>query len=350
MIFYVAAVAALALWGVRVELKGFHADYIEKEQIQPIKGIFILLILLSHFSKYAALDTLIDRLGTYLFSKIGQCVVAAFLFYSGYGVTRKILRDGEAYLSTFLQKRVLKVYVQFVLAVLLYLALGLLLGNSFSVPQVLLSLVGWESLGNENWYIFCILLLYLFTWAAFSLCKNQDRALLMVTALTLAYIVAVWHLRHQYFWINSALCYVAGMYYARYQREIEGWVMANNRQYFLALLAAAGLFVLTRLFFKRSVYLWNLITVSFALTGVLLTMKVKVRSRFLAYCGTHLFSLFMLHHLPMIALQETLLAANQYVYFLTSVLITFALSYLFDLTVPRLWAPIQRRLLGGGAA
>ena len=56
-----------------------------------------------------------------------------------------------------------------------------------TLPQFLLSLVCWESIGNSNWFIFAILVLYLITTASFLLVrKNRWGAAAVATLLTVA--------------------------------------------------------------------------------------------------------------------------------------------------------------------
>ena len=43
-----------------------------------------------------------------------------------------------------------------------------------SLSRILLSLIGWKSIGNSNWYMFDILLLYVLTYVAFKVTKKQD--------------------------------------------------------------------------------------------------------------------------------------------------------------------------------
>ena len=56
-----------------------------------VNGIFVALILFSHFSQYINEWIKIDSLIFSIYSELlGECVVATFLFYSGYGLMEQI--------------------------------------------------------------------------------------------------------------------------------------------------------------------------------------------------------------------------------------------------------------------
>lgn len=158
MILYVAAVAALALWGSDFGTKeGYFRDYISLKAIQPIKGIFTLLIIVSHFVTYTTLSGPLDN--TYLLLKryLGQMVVVPFLFYSGYGVIESFNKKGVAYIHTMPFQRIFKVFLQMNMALVPFWLIKIAQGNTYSIREILLVCVGWSSIGNSNWYIFAIL-------------------------------------------------------------------------------------------------------------------------------------------------------------------------------------------------
>ena len=135
--------------------------YLSKETTSTINGLFIALVFLSHFSQYST------YMSNYVGQRLGQLIVVMFLFYSGYGCMVQYMAKGRAYLQTFPKKRVLSTLVNFGIAVAIFVVVGLLLGKSFSIKQVALSFVCWDSVGNSNWYIFAILLCYLAFWLVF---------------------------------------------------------------------------------------------------------------------------------------------------------------------------------------
>lgn len=78
-------------------------------QTTCIKGIFVVLIFLSHSCQYIDTKTLpFFRLYLLLGSILGQLIVAPFLFYSGYGVMEQIKDKGESYVDQMPKKEYLR--------------------------------------------------------------------------------------------------------------------------------------------------------------------------------------------------------------------------------------------------
>lgn len=211
MILWVVLVAVLALWGLRFSGRSFHKDYLSKDATQPVKGIFILLVFVSHFSQYITVDGPLD-IAYILFRKaLGQMVVALFLFYSGYGVTVSFRRGGMVYLKRFPLQRLGKLHLQMIFAILLFWGTNLILGTHPGVLQVLLSTVGLDSLGNSDWYILAIFLCYLASFVSFLLLRKRPYlAAAMITALSCACILVLRQGREAYFY-NTFLSYAAGV-------------------------------------------------------------------------------------------------------------------------------------------
>ena len=165
---------------------GFNPNYLDKNRTNAIKGVFILLIVLSHSLGYIKDSGYIftafgDILFVKFFNLISQLVVVMFLFYSGYGVSESYKKKGKAYIQTFPQKRILTTLLNFDVAVVLFIILNLCLGVSISLKAGFLSLLGWGSVGNSNWYIFVILFCYFFSFIVLRipLKKHANRVTLL---------------------------------------------------------------------------------------------------------------------------------------------------------------------------
>ena len=70
----------------------FNMEYISIRQTNVIKGIFVILVLLSHGSSYLNLTGVLDTPYKSLQSHLGQMVVSMFLFYSGFGMIKSIMK------------------------------------------------------------------------------------------------------------------------------------------------------------------------------------------------------------------------------------------------------------------
>lgn len=340
MIVWPIVVLALAVYRVKISLREMSHSYIDLESIQAIKGIFLLLIFASHFAQYVSLAGPLNE--SYLMFRrfLGQLVVAPFLFYSGYGVAISIQKRRSAYVESMPKRRILKVLVQFDLAILLFLGLDLWQGKTYSLRHILLSLIGWQGVGNSNWYVFAILFLYLATYFSFSAFgDNKYAAPISVTIWAIFFVCFMQTYRDGY-WYNTVFCYVAGLWFSFIKPKFEAVCLHSQKSYLLSLLTVIVGFRFLHKYWQN-IICYELTAVAFSLAIVLITVKVTIRSRILVYCGEHLFSLFILQRLPMQALKNSWLQDHILLYFCTCFLITFLLSFCFDSAFSVMWKKIE---------
>ena len=170
MIVLLVLLASLCCWGAKPCLKKEElSDYLSLEYSQAVKGFFILLVFFSHYNSYVSYTLDSDLIYLRVVNSFGQAMVTMFLFYSGFGVMESIRKKGIDYVRKLPRDRILRTWFNFAAAVLLFTGLALVRRIPFTLGQFLLSLTGWESMGNSNWYIFIILCLYLITFAVFRL-------------------------------------------------------------------------------------------------------------------------------------------------------------------------------------
>lgn len=355
MILYVLCILIAASIGLRFAGRGrFFEACLSRESIQPIKGIFILLIFASHFSQYVEFASPLSAPYVTFKKILGQMVVAPFLFYSGYGVAESVEKKGNDYVRSMPVKRILKVLFQFDVAILLFGAAQLALGNRLMLKRVLLSLIGWSALGNSNWYIFAILSLYLLSYLVCFAFRNKEGPYahklkaLLVTALTLLFVLILRPYRPSYCY-NTVLAFAAGWWVSVYKEKLISFCFcSDNVFYFLFTVLVLVFYALRRNW--KSLAAYELSAVVFSLLMVFLTAKLELRSRFLNYCGEHLFSLFILQRLPMLVLSRTPVKEHVALYFVLSLVITFLIAWLYDRLVPKLWRVLEGLLLSRGKA
>ncbi len=120
----------------------------------------------------------------------------------------------DSYVRT-IPKRTLKLLIRFDVAIVLFLIVGLMIGKHYPLQRILLSFIGWKSVGNSNWYIFVVLCLYVFTFVADTIFKNKYTLIaLFVAACGLGYILlsACWEREHtgmtQFCVIRPGCCFL----------------------------------------------------------------------------------------------------------------------------------------------
>ena len=330
----------------------FYTDYMSIEQTSAINGIFALLIFLSHSTGYLELEGTgpINDLYFVVRYYLMQLVVVTFLFYSGYGIMLSIMKKGHEYVKHFPRDRFLKVLIMLDAAVILYFIMGMILDNHFAVSQVLLSLIGLQDLGNSNWYIFLILIMYVVTYIAFMICrKNNLIGILLVFILTAAYIYIgqVTELPSR-FW-NTAIMYPVGMLYAYFKEPIDKFVMKNNLVYSICFVLAFAIFQVGYFTRDTGIFCYSVFCFGFMMCVVLFTMKVKVYNSLIFYLGKNLFPFYMLQRLPMLAMAMAVpdfINAHPYLFMVISFVITMCIAIPFQKFID--WFPLTRKKVAGG--
>lgn len=334
MILLYIAIALLILVGTRINYKGFHVDYLSKEKTNAIKGVFLLLIVISHSFPYLInggyeIISLSDKATRRIIFGMNQLVVVMFLFYSGYGIGESFKKKGELYVNRMPTHRILTTLLNFDVAVIFFAIVSLLLSIPFTGKQFLLSLIAWDSLGNSNWYIFCILLCYIISFITLKFTEKQQETVIITFVLLIVTSLLLSALKKPY-WYNTMWAYGAGYAFSIYKTKIESTIQANS---WLSLGLSIILFViLFNLNIEYRGIRYNLLSISFALMIVIATMKVSLSNKVLIWVGVHLFPMYIYQRIPMVYL------SNQYGYFccdnpvifiLFSTLLTFTISHFY---------------------
>ena len=77
----------MAISCYEMKLSSFHLDYMSISSTTAIKGIFAIIILLSHAQSFLSLgEGVPDRAFGFVMRYLDQLMVAMYFFYSGYGI------------------------------------------------------------------------------------------------------------------------------------------------------------------------------------------------------------------------------------------------------------------------
>ena len=348
MIIFLAVFAVICLIGMQIKPKGsdkFITDYMSVDKTMSIKGIFIIIVFFAHFNSYVTYSSAADVFYLEYFNKIGQCMVTLFLFYSGYGVMESVKKKDMRYVHKMPVTRILGTLFRFDIAIVMFLIVKLVSGGSFELKQFLLSLVGWDSLGNSNWYIFAILVAYAITYIAFEIFRDKGRyypAAVFITAGCVAYVFILAHFNlKQAHWYDTMICYACGIWYSLLRDKIEKIINRNIFVYALVFLitgAGAAYFGLNR---GASFVHKELCMLFFTAFIVVLTMRVSFHNKILKWCGQHLFGLYILQRIPMIVFSKLGVADfNIYLYFVLCLAVTIPFAWAFEKYTGKLWAVI----------
>lgn len=336
------ALIILMLYKINIKPNHFQNDYLSKEKTQSIKGIFIMIVFISHSLSYITVKESFDFPAIYLCQKLGQLMVALFLFYSGYGIYESIKKKKQTYVDSIPKKRIAKVLFEFAIAVTTFLICNLLLQNDYDLPTILLSYIGWESIGNSNWYIFAIIIMYLASYIAFKVFENDHlKAIIGTTIISYLYIYIIGTLKAPY-WVDTILCFPLGMWYSYYKDKIEHYFFQNNKVYFFSVFLLLGLFIVSYKT-KMNLLSLNINAILFTFVVVITTMKVSIHNLILSWIGKNLFWVYILQRIPMMILTKFDVNKFTNLFFISSFIITIILAYIYSKIVPMIESKIWKQ-------
>jgi len=307
--FVIIALAALFFIELKVGIKEPVDDYISPTGTLAIKGLFVIIVFLSHLTGYVDFGGgPLHILLTKTCSMLNQLMVVPFFFYSGYGIGISAMTKKD-YGKNLPRKRILPLFLRFAFAILLYLVAAAVTGARYGAYEIISSFIGWESVGNSNWFIFATFALYLASFIGLSFFKNRKISFSVVTALTFVYIGAMIAAKRPLLWYDTVLAFPLGMWFVlfkdRFDRLTEkfaGWLAVSA-------VCTAGFFVFWYLFKVtegRAVSILAVILKSlfFALCMVLVTRRFSPRNKILSFFGKRVFEIYILQRLPMLLLDR----------------------------------------------
>lgn len=329
---YLLFIICSSLLGIKVFFKGFNKDYLSKENSTNIKGIFVLIIFYSHLVPYTKV-LLTKDFAMYNFRNwLDQLMVTLFLFYSGYGIYESIKQKKSQYIDSMPRNRILKTWLNLALCIIIFIIFNQFLSISYSKKDILLAFTGWTSIGNSNWYIMAILLLYLETYLSFKIfAKDNKKAIGLTTFLTIIQILFM-HSHQPYYTYNTLLCYPLGLIYSYNKDKINKLLMNSNKTYLYTLIISIITTLIIKEYEKVSYIYYLLLSISFTISIVLISMKINFNSFILKWFGDNLFWIYMLQRIPMILFKKLGFATRPYKYalicFATTIVISIIIKFI----------------------
>lgn len=308
--------------------KKHNEEYLSKEYTNKIKGIFLFFVFISHFISYKIVLSkgIVDTVGVKFIKTLGQLMVTMFLFYSGYGIMAS--SEKENYVKNMPRKRILSTLINFDFAVIIYMiASKYFITHKFSIKKLGLALIGWDGFGNSNWYIFCILVLYIISYLSLKSFKSKKHALLSMYIGTALYTIILTFYKESW-WYNTAFCFVLGSTYYVYRDKIEKFLTGRE---LLSFVYTIAIFIVTY-HLRKSLIMYIVNTMSFVLIIVLLTRKINIKNALLYWMGKNLFPLYIFQRLPMMFLVNyEYMRNNPYVFFGLVLVSTAVIACLYNL-------------------
>lgn len=351
MIFFVLILLLLIFNKAEISKPGeFNKEYISPDGTLAVKGIFVALILLSHGKSYLELGGPYDAPYTALQNHLNQMVVAMFLFYSGYGMMESMKKKQFAYVKSIATKRFPNLLLNYDLAVLLFFALGYIIGKPQTVKNLLIAFTAWNGIGNSSWYIFAILAMYIATIIAFLPKKFSESkiveivSLVILTVLGIALVLALKKADKPGFFYNTIILFPLGFWYSYFKNTIEKILMKNDIIYSCVLAIIVTAYILAYLHRWDRPLIYEVWAMLFCALMVMLTMKISLQNEILKFLGKHIFSIYILQRIPMILLDHYGVSSrHKYIFLIASFAITIAMALIFDFITGKISSAIWKK-------
>ena len=335
---------AFTLCNLCINRQGTLEDALSRGCTEGVKGFFILLVFFSHAIGYIktsgyTFTSFELQLVEFVQETIGQLMVVMFLLYSGYGVHQSIMAKGREYIKGMPARRILPTLFNFDLAVLVFAIVAILLGKSISCRQFLLSLTGWKSIGNSNWYIFDILCLYGLAFLAFFVIKDFKKltAPILLIILTLGFAFVLSRFKERW-WSDTVLAFPAGVFLSHIKARLASALKkVESVVYGFPLLLICPIVLFSIICLSSNWFhnhpsipiflFFNLRACAFGLLCVLLTLKLSFHGGGLVWLGKHLFPIYIYQRLPMLLFSKGMIAASPALFLFTSLGATLAIAH-----------------------
>ena len=327
----------VCLWGLR--FPGYDSSYLSPDRANAIKGIFTFLILFSHLSGYIVLsDNWTDAVYVRVQEHLGQLIVAMFFFYSGYGIWESFTKKPE-YEKHFLSRRFLKILLHFDIAVLLFILVQAFLPLTYPARNYYLCWIGWEDVGNSNWFIFVILCLYLIAWVA----MKSDRAIkgggiVVLIILTAVLWGCLWFLAGKdRWWVDTMAVFPLGAIVSTQKKRLRMLLQRRRVPY---LLSAVFLLLYFAAHHFWGIDIYGGVACLFCLVVMLFSSWIKVGNPVLAWAGKNAFTIYIIQRLPMIVFSFYGLNMHPVLFMMAVIPVTFLLAE----GLSRLYKRIDKRI------
>ena len=327
MIVYVCILGLIFLIGIR--LRKNDSGILSQNDTTIINGVFTILILISHSTQYYKLSgNFLDSLYVHFRNFHNQWVVATFLAFSGYGVMNSIMAKGQKYIDEYPKNRILKTLINFDIAVVLYLVLNILLNIKYSTIDIFFSFIGLTGIGNSNWYIFDILIMYIVSYLAAKEFHNDYSKQAVMTIICTVIFIAVMKIANMPSrFVSTIMCYPFGVFICVYKDRIITLIKSKKNTTVFVIVFILGITYKLR----YDDYIMNIASIFFVLSFIWFEVFFELDNKLLKFIGNHAFSIYILQRIPMIVFSHYgILVQQPYMFVLSNMAITILVAVLFD--------------------
>ena len=331
-------------------------DVLDKYNSNKIKGLLAILIIMHHLSIYIK-DVILFKILTI----IGIIAVSAFFFYSGYGLMTSYLKK-ESYLKDFLNKRIMKIVIPYIIAIM-FTGLAYLLTRQLTPRKIFNSLVEGEPIVRFSWYVLAIIILYVVFYLSAKFLKKKKMINIAVFGGTILYCIVVNNvLGFNNWWVNSCFAFFIGIYWASYKERYTITLKDKNKIIRYAIILLIILFVIIGFQFFTSEYavmdiinntdladdimrqpipVINMNIICIVLLFMLFNIleKVRLNDKVFTFLGNISFEIYLYHGLVMYLLRNSCYYCRiDYIYAILVIGLSIILAKLMNVANNKIYA------------
>ncbi len=181
------------------------------------KGLFSIFVLIHHINQELSVfdGTVLDL----ILNQLGYLSVAAFLFFSGYGLfTQHLKRD--TYVKGMWKTRILSTYSIYLVVALLYFCTIAITKTTLSSTTIIRTFFFGGTVIRNGWYMQCQILMYLIFFITFRFIQKQKPQIFTLIALTSGYWCLCIVMKLEPMWYQAVPCFLLGIFWKMYESKI----------------------------------------------------------------------------------------------------------------------------------
>ena len=233
----------------------------------------------------------------------------------------------ENYLKDFLNKRIMKIVIPYIIAII-FTILAYLLTGQLTPRKIFNSLVEGEPVVRFSWYVLAIIILYVVFYLSAKFLKKKKMINIAVFGGTILYCIVINNiLGFNNWWVNSCFAFFIGIYWASYKEKYAITLKNKNKIIRYAIMLSIILFAIIGIQFFTSGYaimdiindtdladnimrepipVINMNIICIALLFVLFTIleKMRLNDKVFTFLGNISFEIYLYHGLVMYLLRN----------------------------------------------
>ena len=217
---------------------------------------------------------------------------------------------------------------------------------NFTLEQYLFSPIGVTSIGNSNWYVAIILVLYFTTYLSIKIGKNQKVSLVINIVLCLLLIFILQKFDIDSCWWNTIPAYAFGLFYSYMKPSILNFYKKHKANRFILFGVSIALTVAfgTLNAMSPSNLFYFMMVISFSLIFASFLALFVVGNKIVLTLGKYCFWIYIMQRLPMRIFTDISQIKNiVHVCFLLSAISTSILAFSMEKLFNIVWSLFNKK-------